>query len=101
MIMYFIRRIYDYVFHQEKGRATKGSQLFVEGRGIGNCALIIETHTDKPKWMRQQLQHVLKQYGSVTLYVYICLFMYVCVTVCVYVSLCSMLIGNYKRTKYV
>jgi hypothetical protein len=37
--------------------------VFVEAKGIDNCMLIIETYTDRPKWTRQNLQHVLKKYG--------------------------------------
>jgi len=48
----------------ERGKSTKGSQIFVEARAIGNCSVIIEGQTDKPKWFRQNLQHVLKQYGG-------------------------------------
>jgi len=48
----------------EKGKSTKGSQVFVEARAIGNCSVIIEGQTEKPKWFRQQVQHVLKQYGG-------------------------------------
>jgi hypothetical protein len=44
---------------------VKGSQVFVEAKGVDNCMLIIETYTDKPKWTRQNLQHVLKKYGFV------------------------------------
>lgn len=48
----------------EKAKDVKGSTLFVEAKGIGNCMLIIETYTERPKWTRQQVQHVLKQFGG-------------------------------------
>jgi len=48
----------------ERGKSTKGSQVFVEARAIGNSCVIVEGQTDKPKWFRQQVQHVLKQYGG-------------------------------------
>ena len=48
---------------QEKSKDVKGSQVFVEAKGIGNCMLIIETYTDRPKWTRQEVQHTMKQFG--------------------------------------
>jgi translational activator of cytochrome c oxidase 1 len=48
----------------EKAKDIKGSQLFVEAKGIGNCMLIVETYTDRPKWTRQLVQHVMKRYGG-------------------------------------
>jgi len=48
----------------ERGKSTKGSQVFVEARAIGNSSIIVEGQTDKVKWFRQQVQHVLKQYGG-------------------------------------
>jgi predicted metal-binding protein len=50
---------------QEKAKDVKGSQVFVEAKGVDKCMLIIETYTDRPKWTRQNLQHVLKKYGLV------------------------------------
>jgi len=41
----------------------KGSQLFVEGRGLLNCFVIVEMFTDRPKRARQDVQHVLKKFG--------------------------------------
>lgn len=42
----------------------KGSQLYIEGRGLMNCQVIVEVYTDRPKRARQQVQHVLKKYGG-------------------------------------
>lgn len=48
----------------EKGKDMKGATVFIEAIGIGNCMVIVETYTDRPKWIRQEVQHVMKQYGG-------------------------------------
>ncbi|ESO00003.1 hypothetical protein HELRODRAFT_83543, partial [Helobdella robusta] len=42
----------------------KGPQFFVEGRALSGCSVIVESFSDKPKWFRQSVQHILKTYGG-------------------------------------
>jgi len=49
--------------HQEKSKDMKGTLLFVEGKGLLNCQVIVEMYTDRPKRARQEIQHVLKKFG--------------------------------------
>jgi len=48
---------------QEKAKDIKGSQMYIEGRALQNCYVIVEVYTDKPKRTRQMVQSVLKRFG--------------------------------------
>lgn len=54
----------DVLKRMEKGRDMKGASIYVEAMGIGNCMVIVEAFTDRPKWLRQEIQHVMKKFGG-------------------------------------
>lgn len=48
-------------------KVLKGPQMFVEARVFVGCSVIIESFSDKQKWYKHSLQHILKQYnGGIT-----------------------------------
>ena len=63
----------------------KGSLLYVEGRGLANCNVIVEMYTDRPKRARQDVQYVLKKYGYLWSLVFFdtCCVFFLC-RICVY-----------------
>jgi len=48
---------------QEAAKDLKGSQMYIEGRALLNCHVIVEMYTDKPKRARQLVQSVLRKFG--------------------------------------
>ena len=52
---------------QQEKKDTKGSLLYVEGRGLASCNVIVEMYTDRPKRARQEVQSVLKKFGYLLL----------------------------------
>ncbi|KAI0219206.1 Translational activator of cytochrome c oxidase 1 [Lamellibrachia satsuma] len=42
----------------------KGSVVYVQAKGVGNCLLMVETFTEKSQRTRQEVQHVMKKFGG-------------------------------------
>jgi len=48
---------------QEKAKEMKGSVMYVEGKALGSCFVIVEMLTDRPKRARHDVQYILKKFG--------------------------------------